>query len=120
MYGKFKRLFEDDSFFFSVVIVLVAVSSFGLGRLSLGTQAQSHAASPVLLRQETELSRADSQSQGEGTETQAYVASKNGVRYHALWCPGAQQIKEANRIYFASTHDAEAAGYTPAQNCDGM
>ena len=45
------------------------------------------------------------------------VASKNGSKYHFLWCSGAKQIKEENKIYFNSEEEAVAAGYTLAANC---
>ena len=45
------------------------------------------------------------------------VASKNSDVYHYVWCPGANQIKEENKIYFNSTKDAEKAGLRPAKNC---
>jgi len=48
------------------------------------------------------------------------VASKNGSAYHYIWCPGAKQIKEENKIYFNSKKEAEAAGYRPAKNCEGL
>jgi methylphosphotriester-DNA--protein-cysteine methyltransferase len=48
------------------------------------------------------------------------VASKSGKAYHLPWCSGAQRIKEANKIYFASKAEAEQAGYTPAANCPGI
>ncbi len=45
------------------------------------------------------------------------VASKSGSKYHYPSCPGAKQIKEANKISFATPAEAEAAGYTLAANC---
>jgi hypothetical protein len=48
------------------------------------------------------------------------VASKNGTKYHFLWCPGASTIKEENKIYFTSKEEAEKAGYKPAVNCKGL
>lgn len=48
------------------------------------------------------------------------VGSKNGSKYHLPWCPGAKQINEANKVWFASKQAAEDAGYTPAGNCKGL
>ncbi|MCA9367941.1 deoxyribonuclease I, partial [Candidatus Kaiserbacteria bacterium] len=48
------------------------------------------------------------------------IASKNGTKYHLPSCPGASQIKEANRLEFASIAQARAAGYEPAKNCPGL
>lgn len=49
-----------------------------------------------------------------------YVASKSGTKYHLLWCAGAKQIKEENKIFFNSTEEAKNAGYAPASNCKGI
>jgi methylphosphotriester-DNA--protein-cysteine methyltransferase len=35
-------------------------------------------------------------------------------------CPGAKQISEQNKIWFASIEEAEKAGYKPAGNCPGL
>lgn len=53
-------------------------------------------------------------------EEAAYVASKNGTKYHLPWCSGALRIKEENKVWFASKAEAEAAGYEPAANCKGI
>lgn len=45
------------------------------------------------------------------------VASKNGTKYYFIWCDGISRIKEENRIYFNNSAEAEANGYTIAQNC---
>lgn len=50
----------------------------------------------------------------------AIVASKKGTKYHFPWCPGAQQMSEANKIYFQNEAEARAAGYAPASNCKGL
>lgn len=45
------------------------------------------------------------------------VASKNGTKYHYLYCSGAKLIKAENKVFFASASVAEAAGFTLAGNC---
>ncbi|MBI4117099.1 MAG: hypothetical protein HY451_00185 [Parcubacteria group bacterium] len=47
------------------------------------------------------------------------VVSKKSTskKYHFLWCPGAKQIKEENKIYFNSEKEAVSAGYSLAGNC---
>jgi len=50
----------------------------------------------------------------------SFVASKNGTKYHYPWCPGAQSIKEENKIWFSTKEEAEKAGYQPASNCKGL
>ncbi|HET8574568.1 MAG TPA: hypothetical protein VFM02_00135 [Candidatus Paceibacterota bacterium] len=49
-----------------------------------------------------------------------YVASKNGTRFYLPSCSGASRINEENKVWFATEADAEASGYTPAKNCDGL
>ncbi|MEK7579067.1 MAG: hypothetical protein AAB460_00855 [Patescibacteria group bacterium] len=45
------------------------------------------------------------------------VGSLHGTKWHYPWCPGAQTIKEENKVWFASEKEAEAAGYSKAGNC---
>lgn len=49
--------------------------------------------------------------------TGSVVGSKNGSKYHHLWCSGVKSIKEENQIWFDSAEAAQAAGYTQAGNC---
>lgn len=42
----------------------------------------------------------------------AFVASKTGKKYYAADSAGGQKIAEANRVFFASAEEAEAAGYS--------
>ena len=44
-----------------------------------------------------------------------FFASKNSSLYHHQDCPAVKQIKEANKIAFASTEEAEKAGFSPSQ-----
>ncbi len=46
-----------------------------------------------------------------------FVASKNGTKYYPAGCSGVSRIKVANRVWFASAVDAQAAGYTLASGC---
>ena len=125
--AKVKNWFapREGELFLAATIILIALISFGLGRLSafrdekfpiqfiepqdqegkvLGAATPPPAANPA---------------KGE-TSDKLYVASKNGSAYHFPWCSGAQRIKEANKIYFSSREEAEKAGYRPAANCEGL
>lgn len=101
--------FWDDAFLV-VAIFLIALASFGLGRLSVLYEANE----PLRVVQIEEEAPAVT------AETGKYVASISGSRYHLPWCPGAQSIKEENKIWFETRDDAEVAGYTPAVNCIGL
>jgi hypothetical protein len=129
MYEKFKRLLEDDGLFYGLIIVLVALSSFGLGRWSTGGEAlgKEEVAGIVMSQREILPSEPSLESEKEDTvepklqkETGAYVASRKGTKYHLPSCPGATQIKDENKIYFDSKEEAEKAGYTAASNCKGI
>ncbi len=112
MYDKFKAWLSDDGIFYSSLFILVAVSSFGLGRWSMlesaavATPSQQTAAVVV--------------SEALDSPELYYVASKNGTKYHLPWCPGASQMNEENKIRFETVETAVAAGYTPAANCPGL
>jgi hypothetical protein len=108
MSEKLKSWLADDTLFISLLVVLVAVTSFGLGRQSVvevgqrGSVVQTADAAPVPTS---------------GTQV---VGSRSGTKYHLPDCPGAEQMKEENKVYFDSIQLAEAAGYTAAGNCPGL
>lgn len=139
MWDKFKSLLADDTFFYGTLIVLIAVASFGLGRVSVVQETpqkkakielQGQKASGVEgIEQKTTNTVSKSVEAGADSATeesakpnseQTYVGSKNGTKYHLLHCPGAKQIKEENKIYFGTKEEAQKAGYTPASNCKGI
>ncbi len=92
------------------VIILTAFIGFALGRISA-------------LREEKfpiKIESGEFPGVQEGSVIKSFVGSKNGAVYHYPSCPGAQQIKEENKIYFSSRDEAEKAGYRPAANCPGL
>ncbi len=131
MLNKLKSLLLDDTAYMAFLLVLVAVASFGLGRMSVNLPQNQPAAvsqSVVNLVKSPELPTVSSSTPAGPVESlpvlpnpqqgaQNFVASKSGTKFHALNCPGAKQIKDTNKIFFASENDAEAAGYTRAANC---
>ena len=115
-----------------IVIVLISIISFGLGRLSI-----SWAPRPPMSILGPDGSAANPSSAGipkasggkpqtasisapTGSQDGGFVASKSGSAYHLPECPGAKQIKNENKIYFKTKEDAEHAGYHPAGNCPGL
>lgn len=98
-----------DKLIVPAIVTLVGITAFGLGRLS------------ALQEQKGELKIYTS---GEGsvlgTSTNAYVASKGGEKYYLPTCPGAQRIKEENRIWFPSAEVARSVGFAPAAQCPGL
>jgi hypothetical protein len=93
------------------IVFLVALSSFGLGRLS----ALEDARPPVSIETVPTLSEPRGMYIGG-----LYVAARGGNAYYYPWCVGAAKIAPANRVWFPSETAAKAAGYTPAKNCKGL
>lgn len=135
MYDNFKRLLSDDVFFYSALLVLIAISSFGLGRFSMATNMPkihtlpstsvivTKNSSQPALQQELNIPLSTSTPTATAplkNTKKIYVGSRNGTKYHLLTCSGAQHIKETNKIFFSSKEDAQKAGYTPSNTCKGI
>ena len=141
MWYKFKYILKDDGFYYGSIIVLVAVISFGLGRWSVSPSLFDAIPHKITVSQSASLGAISNTSTSTPatkaqkdlqkttvppvlipltSENALYVASKSGEKYHLLTCPGAKQIKEENKIYFASKEDAMKNGYGPASNCRGI
>lgn len=129
MKEKLKSLIGNDGFFTSLLVLLVGLVSFGLGRLSVqdiggSMVAEGDGGGGVVVSTfpVAEISPASvvKASESPAQTAIAVVASKSGKKYHLPDCPGAKQIKPANLIRFESIDLARAAGYTPASNCPGL
>jgi hypothetical protein len=104
------------------VLILVAVSSFGLGRLSTYSSNSSdtkpdNESIQVVKSEIGKSGEAEILSEDGVQEKKMYVASKNGKLYYSIGCSGAKRISEKNAIWFASANDAEKAGYSIASSC---
>ncbi len=94
-----------------VIVLLVALSSFGIGRISAG-----EAAKPVV-----SVTQAPLEQEVRGMAIGGLVvASRNGSVYHFPWCSGADQIKPENRVWYATEEAAQKAGYSPSKSCKGL
>ena len=91
-----------DPYFLPIIVVLVGLSAFGLGRLSAAGES-----APLVQNNEAPYSA-------------NFVASKSGASYYLPSCGGVAKIKEENRVWFATVAEAQAAGYTAAINCPGL
>ena len=125
---KFWILENKSDLYVAVLIFLVSIASFGLGRLSLlwpkkesirVEQGSSYRGSTPVNVNENQILKTASVGSGSLTKGK-YVASKNGTAYHFPWCAGALKIKEENKIWFETKEDATKAGYKPAGNCEGL
>ena len=93
-----------------LLIILVGIGSFGLGRLS----AQETAQMPV------QVSQAAAAAVLSPIEGGRVVASKTGSKYYFPWCAAALKIGEESKVWFESEEKARTAGYLPAGNCKGL
>ena len=93
------------------IVFLVALSSFGLGRLS----ALEEARPPVSIREAARDGSPRPIAPGG-----LLVAARGGSAYYYPWCAGVSKIKEGNKVWFSSEASARTAGYAPAKNCKGL
>jgi hypothetical protein len=141
MFEKLKSFLADDTIYVALLVVLVGVVSFGLGRQSVAGEGVFRPAPTVSIPMSEGVIVHDALNNS-GTPTgvtlieaptttiiapfspdqpqDKVVASRSGTKYHLLVCPGAAQIKDENKIYFESAAHAKAAGYSPAANCPGL
>lgn len=101
-----------------LIIVLVSLGSFGLGRLSI---AKINNEDQLSVKEEginiSENEGDTGQNNSSVSKEKLYVASKNGKLYYSLGCAGAKRISSKNEVWFASSVDAEKSGYTLSTSC---
>jgi hypothetical protein len=95
------------------IVVLVGLSAFGLGRLSV---TAGEGPRLVIRLPDASTQTAAAYMAGQG----AYVASKGGTKYYLPSCSGVSRIREENKVWFATVQEALSAGYTAAANCPGL
>jgi hypothetical protein len=108
------------------IIVLVALGSFGLGRLSVSSMSKPNA-SNIKEAVDTDLTKEVTGNSSEiknnlatgdtSLKEKLYVASKNGKLYYSKDCSGAKRIMEKNQVWFATSIEAEKSGYSKASSC---
>lgn len=103
----------------ALIIFLIGMASFGLGRLSVSLPQKE------LIRLEDPSSEPASSGSPDiprpaVLKNGSFVASKSGSVYYAVWCAGASRISEANKVWFQTAEQAKSQGYRPAKNCPGL
>lgn len=106
-----------------LVIILVSVGSFFLGRMSNSKLSNEKAyivnggeegsQKVTLYPKSSKITSLDSSTQVENK----YVASKNGKLYYRVGCGSSSRIKEENKVFFDSTQSAEQAGFQASESC---
>jgi len=115
--NKIKRNNDLDniSLIYLLIIILVSISSFYLGKISVDSSKLDEKYNENTEPQQKEetydinpLSK---------VEEKKYVASKNGKMYYSPGCNGAKRIKKENEVWFGSKEDAEKSGYVLSGSC---
>ena len=130
---------NEDKVVLTIGVILIAVISFGAGRLSLefketepiiiedgqinflkqisnnAENSQKEENSTVLGEQ---VKNYKTESQIEPEKLGKFVGSTKSNKYHLPDCPYAKKIKDENKIWFDSIKDAESQGYIPAKCCN--
>jgi len=113
-----------EDLFVALLIVLVGLASFGLGKLSV-IEAEK---TPISIANDGQTAgnmpgsaNTSGTSTGQAVTGQGIVfGSKTGTKYYYPSCSGAGRIKPENRVWFPTIAAAKAAGLTPAANCPGL
>jgi len=93
------------------LVFSVALSSFGLGRLSM----LENVLPPLSVTSAPRIAQALALPAG------GYVvASRSGSVYYLPWCSGAQKIAAGKQVWFPSEDAAQKAGYAPSKSCKGL
>jgi hypothetical protein len=113
---------DKTSILYLLIIVGVGISSFGLGRLSVGDGFNniSDDNSGIIVDDSSVNSTMGADKNNISTSVLSkggYVASKNGKMYYSVGCSGIKRIKPENIIRFNSKEDAEKAGYSLSALC---
>ncbi len=112
-----------------LVVILVGLGSFQLGRLSQAANSssgvkvqyppqnmQTSFEVPAKLNLQANVVTATENTITEDTH-KYFFASNRGKKYYSVGCSAGKTIKLENRVYFASKALAEAAGYTLSSSC---
>jgi hypothetical protein len=120
---KSKIAFDKITIIYLFIIVIVGISAFMLGRLSLySTDGLNSPKMTLNSTNNLNLKEALSNSKIAPSEVytqgeKRYLASKNGKMYYSLGCSGANRIKDENKVWFSTAIDAEKSGFSFATSC---
>lgn len=104
-----------------VIVVLVGLGSFELGRLSkedgnsgIKIEYPNQDASVVSTTKNTEIVKI----QTSNSNGKNFFASSKGSKYYSLGCSAGKIIKQENRVYFVTGEEAQKAGYKLSDSCN--
>ena len=103
-----------------IIIILVGLGSFELGRLS--KNSPNNGIKIEYTGQEANVIESADQNLSNLQNPQKsisgnFFASNRGTKYYSISCGAGKTIKEENRIYFATSTEAQNAGYELSSSC---
>ena len=119
---KIKSFLESEkgkNILIVLIIILLGLSSFELGRLSKGKDSSGI---KIEYPNKTLSAQANAISSVTPTKTQTstgknFFASSRGTKYYPVGCSAGATLKQENRIYFTTREEAEQAGYELSSSC---
>jgi hypothetical protein len=121
---KIKQFMESEKgkdIMIVIIIILVGLGSFELGRLSKTSKSSGIkieypneergvlGANAITSMSDTEFSQQSSEKN--------FFASSRGSKYYSITCSAGKTIKQENRVYFDTREEAEQAGYMLSSSC---
>ncbi len=130
---KIKHFIEGDQgkdILVIIIIILVGLGSFELGRLSknssnpgIKVEYSDQEANTTAPMGQNEANLAQNSNSVQFTQKSqsssggGFFASSKGSKYYTLSCSAGKNIKQENRIYFETSTEAEKAGYVLSSSC---
>jgi hypothetical protein len=124
---KIKHFLESEkgkNILIILVIILVGLGSFELGRMSVNKPLNDSKIdlisqeANVLKSTQNEVLEQKYEFKGVDLNGKEYFASSRGTKYYPFGCSAGKSIKEENRIYFATEDEAIKAGYSKSSSCN--
>lgn len=109
-----------------IIVILVGLASFELGRLSKSTpaglkieypsQSGIQEANTISVNSVVGLPNGNPTTELNSV-TKKFFASNRGSKYYSIGCSAGKTIKQENRVYFSTREEAEKAGYVLSTSC---
>jgi hypothetical protein len=115
---------RGNDIFVVIIIILVGLGSFELGRLS-----KEEGSPGIKIEYQGQLQDINQSANvvsaiwdtSESSETNSsgktFFASNRGSKYYSTSCSAGKTIKQENRVWFATGEEAERAGYVLSSSC---
>ena len=112
-----------------IIIILVGLGSFELGRLSKENSSEgvkieytdpniTQTANVISGTPNVGILQNGSPTSGESSSGKTFFASSRGSKYYSISCSAGKTIKQENRVWFTTGEEAERAGYILSSSCE--